>query len=458
MTSIEGLWVHMVGIGGAGMSGIAQILSAQGNKVSGSDLQKNDITTKLEALGIEIYPGHFPSNVKEGVDLLVISSAIAADNIEVRQAKTLNIPVIKRGQMLAKLVNSHKGIAVAGAHGKTTTSSMLYTILSECGVDPTFIVGGVLQKSNLNAKLGTSDYFVVEADESDASFLDLKPYVAIITNIEDDHLDFYKSLANLKNAFKDFIDEVNSDGLVMVYGGDKSIREIIAPLERKISLYGEDNSCDYYLKDWKAQGFGSIFDIYKKETKIGTIKLSVPGKHNALNALAAISVALELGLDFVAIKDAILKFLGTKRRFEIIGKHDEITLVDDYAHHPTEIKATLDAARNMHPGRIITIFQPHRYTRTQALGKELGEAFINSDLAIFTEVYAAGEETIPGVSGENVCAAAAKMGSNVVYIPKSVDVAEYLQDILISNDLVITMGAGDIWKVGLEIYNNVAKA
>lgn len=454
MTSTEGLWVHMVGIAGAGMSGIAQILSAQGNKISGSDLQKNGITTKLEALGIEIYPGHFASNIKEGVDLLVISSAISPDNIEVIRAKELNIPVIKRGKMLANLVNRRKGIAVAGAHGKTTTTSMIYTVLSESGLDPTFIVGGELQKSNLNAKLGTSDYFVAEADESDASFLDLKPHAAVITNIEDDHLDFYKSLDNLKKAFKDFIAGVSNDGLVIVYGADNGIREIIDPIQKKILLYGEDEEYDYYFNNWSVKGLGSVFDVYKQGNKIGSIELAVPGKHNALNGLAAIAVALELGVDFASIKEAILKFRGIKRRFEIIGKWNGITLVDDYAHHPTEIRATLNAAKNMHSGRIITIFQPHRYSRTQSLGKELGEAFLKSDLAIFTEVYAAGEAIIPGVNGINVCEAAKKAGCNTEYIAEFKNIVEYLRENVQSGDLIITMGAGDIWKVGVEVLNN----
>ncbi len=457
MATTESLWVHMVGIAGAGMSGIARILSEQGNKVSGSDLQMNNITAKLETLGIEIFQGHSSSNIKEGVDLLVISSAIPPDNIEVVQARQLNIPVIKRGQMLADLVNRKKGIAVAGAHGKTTTTSMLYMVLSETGLDPTFIVGGELQNSDLNAKLGTCDYFVVEADESDASFLELKPYVGVITNIEDDHLDFYKSLSNLKNAFRQFVDGIRDDGFAVVYGEDKCIREITAHSPRRILLYGETSDCDYFLENWRAKGLGSVFDVYSKGNKLGVIELSVPGKHNALNALATISVALELGLDFAAIKQAILTFRGAKRRFEIVGQWDNIIIVDDYAHHPTEIKATLDAARNLHQGRLITVFQPHRFSRTKSLGKQLGEAFINSDLAIFTEIYASGEQSIPGISGKTVFEAAGQIGCNTVYIPDFDDICKYLSENLRSNDLVITMGAGDIWKVGIELSTQFHK-
>lgn len=453
--AITGQWVHMVGIAGAGMSGIARILSEQGFKVSGSDLQNNSITSNLNSLGVEIYQGHSSSHIREGVDILVISSAIPDDNIEVVTARKKNIPVLKRGEMLAWLVNKQKGIAIAGAHGKTTTTSMLYTILYERGIDPTFIVGGEFQNSHLNAKLGTSDYFVVEADESDASFLAITPYIGVITNIEDDHLDFYKSFNNIKNAFSQFISGIQADGFAVVYGGDKYIREITANLNKRILFYGETPDCNYYMDNWQAKGIGSVFDIFAKDQEIGTIELSVPGKHNALNALAAISIALELGLNFADIKKAIKKYHGTKRRLEIIGEQGGIIVVDDYAHHPTEIKATLNAVRSFHNGRVIAVFQPHRFSRTKSLGKELGEAFTNSDLVIFTEVYAAGEKSIPGISGEIVYKAAKEAGCEAVYIMNTSDVCQYLAENTQKNDLIITMGAGDIWKVGIELLNIV---
>lgn len=455
MATTEGLWVHMVGIAGAGMSGIARILSEQGNKVSGSDLQTNNITKYLESLGIEIYQGHSSSHVKEGVDLLVISSAIPQDNSEVVCARERNIPILKRGQMLANLVNSKKGIAVAGAHGKTTTTSMLYMVLSEAGIDPNFIVGGELQNSNLNARLGTSDYFVVEADESDASFLELKPFIAVVTNIEDDHLDYYQSVDNIKDAFRKFLDGIHEDGFAVVNGGDEWIREITAHYDKRIIFYGEASDCDYYFDNWQTKGSGSVFDVYHKKKPLGTIELSVPGRHNALNALATICIALELGIEFDDIKKAIIKFRGTKRRFEIIGQtENNVIVVDDYAHHPTEIKATLDAANNFHQGRIIAVFQPHRYSRTKALGKELGAAFVKADLVVFTEIYAAGEKSIPGISGKTVFDAALEAGCNAVYIPNMFDICDFLRDNVISNDLVLTMGAGDIWKVGVEFLNS----
>ncbi|HZK43348.1 MAG TPA: UDP-N-acetylmuramate--L-alanine ligase [Syntrophomonadaceae bacterium] len=455
MATKLGQWVHMVGIAGAGMSGIAHILSEQGVKVSGSDLQTSNITKNLESLGIEIYQGHSSSHIKEGVDLLVISSAIPPDNVEVLEARQRNIPVIKRGKMLANLVNDQKSIAIAGAHGKTTTTSMLYIILAESGIDPTFIVGGEFQNSNLNAKLGSSDYFVVEADESDASFLDIKPYIGVITNIENDHLDYYKSFNNIKSAFRLFIDGVRDDGFTLVYGGDQCIREIISPEDEGILFYGESSDCDYYMENWQAKGLGSVFEVYHQKDNLGVIEISVPGKHNALNALASISIALELGVDFADIKKAIIKFYGSKRRFEIVGKVDNITIVDDYAHHPTEIEVTISAAQSFHKGRVVAVFQPHRFSRTKSLGKELGEAFIDADLVVFTEVYAAGEKSIPGISGKTVFEAAKKAGCNAVYIPELDEISGFLITNKENHDLIITMGAGDIWRVGQDVLRTV---
>ncbi|NLJ71389.1 MAG: UDP-N-acetylmuramate--L-alanine ligase [Syntrophomonadaceae bacterium] len=453
--TVAGQWVHMVGIAGAGMSGIAHILKEQGFKVTGSDIQSNSIINHLNSLGIEIFSSHASSHVEEGVDILVISSAIPNDNIEVITARQKNIPVVKRGEMLATLVNKQKGIAIAGAHGKTTTTSMLALILSEAGVEPTFIVGGEFQNTNINAKLGRSDYFVVEADESDASFLAISPYIGVITNIEDDHLDYYKSFNNIKNAFSQFLSGIHTDGLAVLYGDDECIREISAHLNKRVLYYGQDKKCHYYIDNWQPRGIGSSFNIFNQGQKIGEIELSVPGKHNALNALAAIIIALELGVNFIEIKKAIKKFQGTKRRMEIIGERAGIIIIDDYAHHPTEILATLKAVRSFHNGRIISVFQPHRYSRTKTLGKELGEAFVNADIALFTGVYSAGEEPIPGINGETVYKAAKEIGCEAIYMEDLLSLSHYLADNIRSNDLVITMGAGDIWKVGIELLNIV---
>lgn len=451
MAVSEGQWVHMVGIGGAGMSGIARVLSEQGVRVSGSDLQISDATKKLQNMGIEIYEGHASFNVKEGVDLLVVSSAIPRHNVEVEAAKAQNIPVLKRGQMLAMMANDCKGIAVAGAHGKTTTTSMIYAALTAGGIDPTLIVGGEIQGSEINARLGRDEYFVLEADESDASFLELQPYVGIVTNIENDHLDYYKSFDLIKKAFQQFINQVNPSGFSLLYGGDECVRELCKQAEGKIILYGEDLSYDYCLQNWKSDGIGSIFDVYKQEKLLGKIQLTIPGKHNALNALAAVAVAVETGCGFDALSEALRNFKGAHRRFELLGKTNNITVVDDYAHHPTEIKATVHAAREVHQGRLVVIFQPHRYSRTALLAEQFGEAFVNTDLLIVTGIYSAGEKAIQGVSGELVYQSALKAGCKAVYIPTLDQVEDYLSKELKENDLLITMGAGDVWKLGAAI-------
>jgi len=446
----------MVGIAGAGMSNIAKVLVEQGHQVSGSDLQSNSITRKLQEIGIEVYQGHSSSNLKEGVDLLVISSAIPQDNVEIKWAQEKNIPVLKRGQMLANIVNDGKAIAVAGAHGKTTTTSMLYTVLENYGLDPTFILGGEMQGNGLGAKLGQGEFSIIEADESDASFLDLSPYIAVVTNIEDDHLDYYKSLENIRKAFKLFIDEVKPDGFALLYNGDTSVAEIKAHTRSKVITYGEKADCDYYMQDWQVAGKGSKFSVYHKGVCLGEVNLSVPGKHNSLNALATMATVHEIGLDFTTAAMLLSDFKGPKRRFEHIGQFGDINIVDDYAHHPTEIKATLEAARNYHPeGRIIAIFQPHRYSRTKMLGTQLGAAFAGVDKVIITDIYSAGEKPIPGVSGQMVYEAAINVGCNAEYLSSFPAIEEFILNSIRDNDLLITMGAGDIWKLGISILEKL---
>jgi len=451
MTAISGQWVHMVGIAGAGMSGIARVLREQGARVSGSDLQINGITNNLENIGVQVYAGHSSSNLKEGVDLLVISSAIPADNVEVQAALALNIPVIKRGQMLARMVNTHQGLAVAGAHGKTTTTSMLYSALAGCGLDPTLIVGGEIQGTQLNARLGQNEFFVVEADESDASFLDIKPYIAIVTNIENDHMDFYESMDRMQDAFTQFLNQVTPDGFALLYGGDKNIQKIKNSISARTLIYGEDNSYDYCLMNWKPSGMGSIFDVYCHGRYLGQLELSIPGKHNALNALAATAVAMELGQNFNQVKAALQSFPGAKRRFQVVAVIGKKIIVDDYAHHPTEIKATIEGARQFHQGRLMVVFQPHRYSRTKLLAEQFGTSFLQADLVVITDIYSAGENPLVDISGELVYRAARNAGCNVVYIPTTDEAEEFILKELQDDDLLITMGAGDIWKLGVNI-------
>lgn len=455
MTARPGQWVHMVGIAGAGMSGIARVLTEEGYRVSGSDLQSNHITAKLSDLGVKIYQGHSSSNIREGVDLLVVSSAIPKDNPEILMALEQNIPILTRGQMLAVLVNRKKGIAVAGAHGKTTTTSMIYACLDNCGLDPTFIVGGELKGSGLNACIGSGPFSVVEADESDASFLALHPYIAVVTNIEDDHLDHYGSVENIRRAFKQFIEQVSPDGFAVLYGEDEYNQVIKSQAANRVLTYGEAASNDYYLSGWRPVGMGSQFELCRQGQNEGVFELSVPGKHNALNALAAIAVAIELGGEKADIKRAIKEFKGAGRRFEITGQKKGITVVDDYAHHPTEIEVTLRAARDVYAGRIIAVFQPHRYSRTKIKGVELGKSLQGADLVIVTDVYSAGETPIPGISGETVYNAAVKHGCNALYLPTLDAIERYLLQNVRENDLVMTMGAGDIWKTGVMLLEKL---
>ncbi|NLW91583.1 MAG: UDP-N-acetylmuramate--L-alanine ligase [Syntrophomonadaceae bacterium] len=449
MVVAAGQRIHMVGIGGAGMSGIARVLAERGCRVTGSDLQESNATQALKEMGVIIYLGHAASNVEDGVQMLVISSAIPFDNPELLCARSRGIPVLKRGQMLAHLFNDKRGIAIAGAHGKTTTTSMTYCIFSHCKCDPTFIVGGELQGTQLSARLGNSEYAIVEADESDGSFLDLQPYAAIVTNIEDDHLDYYRSLDNIRQAFRQYIEGVQKGGFALVYGEDVSIQAIRGGISTRLITYGDDETDDYYIKDWQAEGLGSRFNLYRRGELMGQIQISVPGRHNALNATAAIACALEMGLNFREIQQGIKQFTGTKRRFQIIGSKKDILIVDDYAHHPTEIEATLAAAKGFHSqGRLLVVFQPHRYSRTQLLGKQLGRSLKMGDLVVITDVYSAGEPTIPGISGEMVFEAARDAGIECRYLPSLDQVESWLLGAVQPGDLVITMGAGDVWKLG----------
>ncbi len=456
MATESRLWVHMVGIAGAGMSGIARVLCEQGIQVSGSDLQTNGITSQLENIGIKVYKGHSASNLEEGVNLVVISSAIPANNIEVQEAEARNIQVIKRGQMLARLVNEYRGLAVAGAHGKTTTTSMLYSALVGCGIDSTFIVGGEIQGTDLHAHLGKTDYFVTEADESDASFLEIKPYAAIVTNVENDHLDFYQSMDRLEAAFQKFLSQVVPNGFALLYGGDVILKRIRQNLSTRILMYGEDDdSLDYFYTNWQPIGMGSSFDFYKGKEFLGQMKLSIPGQHNVLNAVAAAAVALELGQDFHKVANALQDFPGAKRRFQVMAAKNAITIVDDYAHHPTEIRATIRAARQFHQNRLIVVFQPHRYTRTKLLAEQFGDAFREADLVVVTDIYSAGEPPLENITGELVYQAAQESGCNAKYVPDLDSAEEFIKEILAPNDLLITMGAGDVWKIGVRLADRI---
>ncbi|WP_462332825.1 UDP-N-acetylmuramate--L-alanine ligase [Schwartzia sp. (in: firmicutes)] len=451
--------IHFIGIGGAGMSALAHILVEQGYEVSGSDLKDSPIAQKLMAHGAKVVFGHKAENVT-GVDAIVVSSAIPDNNPEVVAAKALGIKKLHRSDINAALVNSSKGIAVAGAHGKTTTTSMTGIILKKGGVNPTIVIGGEVDYLEGNACLGEKGgWLVSEADESDGSFLKLYPTIAVVTNVEDDHLDHYGTMDNIRKAFKEFIENVDKEkGCAIVCFDNENIRNIAAQTDRYIISYAIDHEADYRAENITAQGAGTSFDVVKGGEKLGRVTLHVPGRHNVLNALAAVTAGIVCGLTVEQAAKGLEDFHGAKRRFETKARVNDVWIVDDYAHHPTEIATTIRAARQTEPKRLICAFQPHRYSRTKLLAKEFGAAFEGADLLLLTDIYSAGEEKIPGISGETIFTEVIKAtGQKVSYIEKRADIAPYLQSIAQPGDLIITMGAGDIWKTGEELAELLKK-
>jgi len=450
-------WIHMVGICGSGMSGIAKILRQQGYQISGSDLHLNGSAESLSSLGIKLWEGHSDDYIDEQMDLVVISSAIKDNNPEVQKAKAMHIEVIKRGEMLARMHNRARGIAVAGAHGKTTTSSMLAVLLSDAGLDPTFAIGGELKGTHTNSRAGSGSLFVCEADESDGSFLALHPEIAVITNVEEDHLDHYESRQNLETAFQTFVNGVKPGGKAVLWAGDPYLAGIKMPSQVEPIYYGTiDEDADYYFDKLVTDGPTSTFEVYFHQEKLGFLQLNLPGLHNVLNALAVVAVGHQLHLSWDYIRESVSQFQGARRRLEVTGKTAGVTVMDDYAHHPTEVEATLKAVRQFHQGRMVVIFQPHRFTRTQALGDKFGPAFKESDLLIVTDVYAAGEVPIQGISGETVSHSARAAGVNTVYIADKKDIVPFLLDQVRTNDLVVTMGAGDVWEIGTQLCHQLS--
>jgi UDP-N-acetylmuramate--alanine ligase len=452
--------IHFVGIGGSGMSGIARILLELGYHISGSDLCTSEITKRLERLGAKIYAGHFEDNVSSEVSTVVVSSAIPQNNPEVVKAKRIGIPVIQRAEMLSRLMKRQKGIAVAGAHGKTTTSSMISLILEKSGYDPTIVLGGELNDIGGNAKLGKGKFIIAEADESDGSFLKLFPQITVVTNIEDDHLDYYGTREKIREAFYRFVLNTATDGFVVLCLDDPGVRELIPKLEGKVRMvkYGIMPGADYLARDIELDGFKISFLVEKNGETLGKIKLHVPGKHNVANALAAVAVGMECGLSFAETAASLTVYQGVHRRFEKIGEVAGVHIFDDYAHHPSELKATLQAARTVKPGRVVAIFQPHRFTRTKFLKEEFGTAFQDADVLIFTEIYAAGEQPLPGVSTNLIIEEIQKKtGQKVEYIADRQQIAPRLAEIVQAGDLLLTLGAGNIWTVGIELYDLLKK-
>jgi UDP-N-acetylmuramate--alanine ligase len=444
--------VHFIGIGGYGMSAIARVMLEMGYEVSGSDVAPQELTEKLAAKGAQIYIGHEPVHV-QGADLVVYSTALPKDNVERVAAEQLNIPILHRSQMLARLLNMRKGVAVAGAHGKTTTSSMIALVMEKCGLDPTYIIGGEIVNLGTNAKAGKGDYVVAEADESDGSFLQYQPAVAVVTNIEPDHLENYSGdFERLKEAYVSFLQNVREDGYAVLGTDDENVRSIL-PKVQGIRLVtfglegGSEFAADFTAADVQLGDRCASFTVRKKGDTIGRITLSVPGRHNVYNALATVIICLEAGIPFEQIADAIREFRGAKRRFQVHAEVEGMMVIDDYAHHPTEIQATIQAAKATGK-RIIAVFQPQRYTRTYFLLDAFSRAFGDADEVIITDIYSpAGEQRIEGVTAQKLADLIAENSNpNVTYVPTKEEVLDRLIQKIKPGDLVLTMGAGDIWK------------
>jgi len=445
--------IHFVGIGGIGMSGIAEVLLNLGYQVSGSDLKLSEVTERLQQMGARIAGGHRPENLGQ-VEVVVTSSAIHDDNPEVRAARDRKIPVIRRAEMLAELMRMKYGIGVAGTHGKTTTTSMIGQVLTKAGMDPTLVIGGKVKTLGSNAKLGAGQYLVAEADEFDRSFLKLSPTLAVITTIEAEHLDCYKDLDEIKSAFVEFANKVPFYGAIVACLDEKGVQAILPRLEKRCITYGFSPQAELKAKDVKFNGMETSYTAFNGRGQFGQIRLKLPGMHNVKNSLAAVAVGLDLEIPFSVIAQALYEFGGVYRRFEIKGEKNDILVIDDYGHHPTEIEATLKAAKDSFGRRVIAVFQPHLYSRTRDFYKEFGSAFYQADLLIVTGIYPAREKPIEGVSGKLVADAARELGHRQVhYLEQRSQVVAELKTMAQPGDIIITLGAGDIYKAGEEYLN-----
>jgi UDP-N-acetylmuramate--alanine ligase len=446
--------IHFVGIGGIGMSGIAELLLNLGYKVSGSDLKSSDITARLKALGGTIFKGHAAENIKEA-DVVVVSSAIDPQNPEIKAAGQASIPVIPRAEMLAELMRLKYSIAIAGAHGKTSTTSIVASVLAEGGLDPTVVIGGKLKSIGSNAVLGEGDFIVAEADESDGSFLKFSPTIAVVTNIDKEHLDFYADLDAIKTVFLNFLDRIPFYGLAVLCLDNEPIQDLIPRIKKRYTTYGMTSQADFQIRDVEFGRQQSRFDIYHQGNKLGMINLNLPGIHNVYNATASIAVGVELNIAFEQIKKALETVEGVQRRLEIKGESNGVTVIDDYGHHPTEIKVTLEAIEeNWQNRRKVVVFQPHRYSRTRALFDEFSRAFYQSDVLVVLPIYAASEKKIEGVTSQNLCEEIKAHGhKEVIHADGFKAALSYLKQILQPGDVLLTLGAGDVYKVG-EMFLN----
>jgi len=453
--------IHFVGIGGIGMSGIAEVLHNLGYTVTGSDLKESETTARLRDAGIPVFIGHKAENVDDA-HVLVISSAVSMDNPEVTEAQGRSIPVIPRAEMLAELARLKYGVLVAGAHGKTTTTSLVSTILAHGRFDPTVVIGGRLKATGSNARLGQGDFLVAEADESDGSFLKLSPTIAVVTNIDREHMDFFKTMDALKDAFLSFINKVPFYGASVICLENEHIRDLLPSVHRRYITYGLSPEAQLYAEHIR-KGFMSVtFDVVYKGMMIGTFDIPVPGIHNVLNSLAAIGVALILKVDPTVIRDALSGFSGIQRRLEFKGEADGVRIYDDYGHHPSEIRATLRAIKEGHEaggqraGRLVVLFQPHRYTRTRDLMKEFAVSFTDADMLIVLDIYPAGEHPIEGAHSSILAEKIREEGyGNVIYMEDREKATDHIIEQVRKGDVVLTLGAGNVWKSGEEILNTL---
>lgn len=452
--------IHFVGIGGSGMSGIAEVLLTRGYHVTGSDLASSDVTRRLEALGGTVFIGHDASHVK-GAQVVVVSSAVQDSNPEVVAAKTNVVPVIPRAEMLAELMRLKFGVAIAGAHGKTTTTSLVASVLAHAGLDPTFVVGGKVNAMGTHARLGRSDLLIAEADESDGSFLRLSPSIAVVTNVDREHLDHYGSMDRLEAAFLEFVNKVPFYGAAVLCADDVRLRAMLPQMQKRYVTYGIHASSDAHVSDFQAteitvQRGVTNFRVRHQGKELGPFRLTIPGVHNVSNALAAIAVALELDAPLDLIRTGMAAFSGVERRFHVRGEKDGVVVVDDYGHHPTEIRLTLATVKTVWPGRLVVIFQPHRYSRTRDLVDDFAHAFDQADVVYVTPVYAAGESPLPGVSGETLVERIRATGHPEVHWMENADGAiSRLIPELQPGDRVLTLGAGDVWKMGVELLRTL---
>jgi UDP-N-acetylmuramate--alanine ligase len=441
--------IHFVGIGGIGMSGIAEVLLNTGYVVSGSDLQESDATRRLRDLGAAVFVGHQEANLAGNPSVVVISTAVKYSNPEVLEARRRHIPVIPRAEMLAELMRMKYAVAVAGSHGKTTTTSMIAAVLSNAGLDPTMVIGGRVHMLGTNARTGQGEFLVAEADESDGSFLLLSPTIAVVTNIDREHMDFHQSMERLNESFLAFINKIPFYGLAVLCIDDANVHGLLSKARKRFTTYGLSAEADFSAQDLKMSLGGVEFTVLHHGKPLGHLRLHLPGRHSATNALAAVAVAHELEISFCRAAEALAGFTGIHRRFEVKGEARGIMVIDDYGHHPTEIRATISAIRESWKRPLTVIFQPHRFTRTQDLFDEFLTAFEGADRLVVTEIYPAGEDPIAGATGEALYQAIKRKGHmELEFIPDKNQIAAQIAAKLNPGDIVLTLGAGDIYKVG----------